>query len=481
MKFNRKALKGIASMSSSLKRTSLISVALLTGVNSHAVLAKSVFISNSSFESGLREWVVTKPAKSSPTSRDGNFSAKLVDEGARIRNKVSVKPNTNYELTAFVKGDALFGVEIGSSLVETSYEKIPKGWSKLTVIFNSGSNEHAIIFATYKNEVGFIDGVKLKTTSDSASLTASKPKPQGVSQPKPSSKSVSKSKVKDSASNTKKKLNASLPPSGNFELMDWMLSIPTDTDGNEKADSIKERALSGGYSNDQFFYTNDEGAMVFKVPVGGYKTSKNTKFTRVELREMLRRGNTEHKTKGVGKNNWVFSSAPEEDQAAAGGVNGKLTGTVSIEHVTTTGEPKQVGRVVFAQIHATNDEPIRLYYRKLPNNEKGSIYFAHEPLKEKDIYFEMVGSRSSKAENPEDGIALGEKFSYEINVNGNGMMVKLFREGKAVISKTVNMSESGYDQGGQYMYFKAGAYIQDNTGEPDDYAEVVYYDLENSH
>jgi len=28
------------------------------------------------------------------------------------------------------------------------------------------------------------------------------------------------------------------------------------------------------------------------------------------------------------------------------------------------------------------------------------------------------------------------------------------------------MSESGYDQGGDYMYFKAGAYLQDSTGEP---------------
>ena len=61
------------------------------------------------------------------------------------------------------------------------------------------------------------------------------------------------------------------------------------------------------------------------------------------------------------------------------------------------------------------------------------------------------------------------------------MTVKLFREGKKTITKTVNMSESGYDQGGQYMYFKAGAYLQDNTGEADDYAEVAYYELHNSH
>ena len=43
------------------------------------------------------------------------------------------------------------------------------------------------------------------------------------------------------------------------------------------------------------------------------------------------------------------------------------------------------------------------------------------------------------------------------------------------------MSLSGYDQAGQYMYFKAGAYLQDSTGNPDDYAEVVYYALDNQH
>jgi len=31
------------------------------------------------------------------------------------------------------------------------------------------------------------------------------------------------------------------------------------------------------------------------------------------------------------------------------------------------------------------------------------------------------------------------------------------------------------------MYFKAGAYLQDSTGEPDDHATVVYYELDNIH
>jgi poly(beta-D-mannuronate) lyase len=282
------------------------------------------------------------------------------------------------------------------------------------------------------------------------------------------------------ASAFSKNLDPSLPPSGNFELIDWKLSIPTDEDGNGRSDSIKENVLAGGYTNKEYFFTKKNGGMAFRVPVGGY-TTPNSSYSRVELREMLRRGDSQHGTRGVGKNNWVFSSAPAADQAAAGGVDGKLTGTVSIDHVTTTGIDKQVGRVVFAQIHAGKDEPVRLHYRKLPNNSKGSIYFAHEPLGKKDVYYNLVGSRSKRQENPEDGVALGEKFSYEIKVVGNTLTVKLFRSGKATIAKTIDMSGSGFDQSGQYHYFKAGAYMLDRTAKPNDYAEVVYYALDNTH
>ena len=93
---------------------------------------------------------------------------------------------------------------------------------------------------------------------------------------------------------------------------------------------------------------------------------------------MLRRGNTIIKTQGVNKNNWVFSTAPEADLNNAGGIDGELTAELTVDHVTTSGEGYQIGRVVIGQIHANDDEPIRVYYRKLPNNNKGSIYFAHE-------------------------------------------------------------------------------------------------------
>ena len=427
--------------------------------SSASISAKSVYISNSGFESGLKDWKVTESVTTSTISHKGEVSVRITGEKGMLSRRIEVEPNTNYQLTAFIRSAGTIGVDVAGKVSLSSNEK-GSGWVNTKVNFNSGSNTSVTVLAIHNEGRSYFDEFKLK--------------------------SVNLAQIRQEEELNKRKLSAlasvtSIPPSDNFDLSDWKLSVPSDNDGNGKSDSILEKELSNGYINPDFFYTRPDGGMVFKVPVEGFKTSKNTKFTRVELREMLRQGNNKHSTKGVGKNNWVFSSAPRKDRRVAGGVDGKLTGTVAIDHVTTTGDVKQVGRVVFAQIHAEQDEPIRFYYRKLPGHKKGSIYFAHEPLDEKDIYFNMVGSRSSNAEEPVDGIELGEKFSYEINVKGNEMVVKLIRSGKDTITQIVDMSQSKYDRGGDYMYFKAGAYLQDSTGQPDDYATVVYYELENTH
>lgn len=128
---------------------------------------------------------------------------------------------------------------------------------------------------------------------------------------------------------------------------------------------------------------------------------------------MLRHGNTSIKTQGVNKNHWLFSTAPEADLNNAGGVDGELTAELIVAHVTTSGEEYQIGRVVIGRIHVNDDEPIRVCYRKLPNNDKGSIYFAHEIEGGDDEYHEIIGSRDNDAGNSSDGILLGERFSYK--------------------------------------------------------------------
>ena len=242
-----------------------------------------------------------------------------------------------------------------------------------------------------------------------------------------------------------------------------------------------ELKLSDGFEDSSYFFTAADGGMVFRAPVEGARTSKNTKYTRSELREMLRRGDTSNSTKGVGGNNWVFSSAPSSAQNAAGGVDGELTATLAVNHVTTTGDSNQVGRAIIGQIHANDDEPLRIYYRKLPGNSKGSIYIAHEPLNGPEQKYEMIGSRSDRASNPVDGIALDEKFSYKIDVAGNTLTVTIMRPGKPDVVQAVDMTDSGFDSKDQYMYFKAGVYNQNNTGDPTDYAQATFYALDNKH
>lgn len=275
------------------------------------------------------------------------------------------------------------------------------------------------------------------------------------------------------------KLDPSKPPSENFELIDWHLTLPTDINKDGKADTIPEKSLSKGFSLEPFFYTAKDGGMVFACPNKGAKTSKNTKYTRTELREMLRRGNASIKVKNMTKNNWVFSSAHKATKRKVGGVGGDMEVTVAVNRVSTTGEANRVGRVIVGQIHATHDEPIRLYYHKLPQNELGSIYFAHEINKGDDVWINFVGSRSKSQKNPEGGVALNEKFSFKITVDEMLLIVTLIREGKPNITRTYDMSESGYSN--QYMYFKAGVYNQNNGGEKGDYTQATIYHLTNSH
>jgi len=285
-------------------------------------------------------------------------------------------------------------------------------------------------------------------------------------------------------------LDSALAPSENFDLSQWYLSVPTDTDNSGTADSIKEDTLNEGYE-DEYFYTDSDGGMVFKCYNDGYKTSSNTSYTRTELREMLRAGDTSIDTSGVNENNWVFSTAPSDQQSAAGGVDGNMKATLSVNHVTSTGDSSQQGRVIIGQIHAASDEPIRIYYRLLDGHSKGSIYFAHEPSNGNDEqWYEMIGSKSSTASEPSDGIELDEVFSYEIDVNGDTMTVSLIRDGKDTITEIVDMSDSGYDgyyvdsdgdTQDDYMYFKAGVYNQNNTGDDDDYVQATFYSLEHTH
>jgi len=283
-------------------------------------------------------------------------------------------------------------------------------------------------------------------------------------------------------------------PGENFDLAGWYITTPADDDGDGKADSVYENELAAGWTDPRFFYTDPAtGGMVFRSTPAGAKTSANTNYTRTELRGMLRRGDYGIETRIDGgypnKNNWVFSSAPASAQENAAGVDGVL---MAVNQVTRQGRDYQIGRVIIGQIHAKDDEPIRLYYRKLPRNKYGSIYFAHEPVSGKETWVEMIGSRADRADNPDDGIALDEVFSYEIEVKGAPegdqiipmLHVKIIRDdGSEVVAEPFDMRDSGFSVEDDFMFFKAGAYSQNNSSpEPEtDFDKVIFYALDYSH
>ena len=286
-------------------------------------------------------------------------------------------------------------------------------------------------------------------------------------------------------------LDPAQPPGSNFELLSWKLNTPADLDGNGISDSPSETDLDNGFT-DEYFFTGPSGGMVFRSTIAGAKTSANTRYTRSELREMLRRGDTSISTRGVNQNNWLLGYQPDPG-IPVGGRNGVLRGTLAINHVTETGDRNQVGRVIIGQIHAESDEPVRLYYRKYPENERGFIYFAHEIRNSDDIYFPVLGPVNSNLDNapaddanPDNGIALDEIFSYEIRQQDARIDVVVRRgdsTGPIIGHNFVDMLEqnSGYNVPNEWMYFKAGAYMQNSTGTGTDFDQVTFYELENSH
>ena len=442
------------------------SVALLTLSACASVdLSPAPGIVNPGFEEGLSGWS-TGPEPSavevSDVANAGANSARLRGKSAFVTQVVPIESKKTYQLSASVKGKGSLGAKVGPDLFFE--QNAVSRWRTVVVTFETGTSTAVSVFGGAAGDEVFFDGFQLFEVLGGAPVMS--PRLQ-------SSRSGGTG------------LSPDLPPGRNFELIDWYLTTPEDADRNGKSDRVTEAELVAGYTDPRYFTTADDGGMVFRATIAGARTSNNTRYTRTELREMLRRGDTAISTKTSdgrpNKNNWVFSSAPLSAQRSAGGVDGTLRATLAVNHVTTTGDRSQVGRVIVGQIHAKDDEPARLYYRKLPGHARGSLYVAHEPSGGDDIYFELIGSRSDSSPDPADGIALDERFSYEIRVEGNQLRVRITQGDAVRAERLIDMSDSGYDVDNDYMYFKAGVYNQNASGDPDDYVQATFYALENRH
>ena len=277
-------------------------------------------------------------------------------------------------------------------------------------------------------------------------------------------------------------------PAQHFDLSHWSMTTPLDQNEDGRADVIDVTEMQQ-YSHPSFFFLNEQKKMVFTSPNKAV-TSPTSSNTRSELRHMLR-GDDSKISFNDPANNFVVKAHPEASEFGA--IGGKMHATLSVNHVAQNAKNTNKGpaySVVIGQIHAgkglnglgEGNEPLKIYYKKWPNHETGSVFWTYERNLAKadpnriDIAYPVWGHGWKNGADPKDkGINLDEEFSYTVNVYDN-IMYLMFETAK---HKTVNYQINLADNVNAYgkvdskdhaqgyaadpLYFKAGAYNQCST------------------
>ncbi len=277
----------------------------------------------------------------------------------------------------------------------------------------------------------------------------------------------------------------STAPGGAFDLSHWKITLPSDNNRDGKPDEISVRAIQD-FAHSDFFYLNEEGRMVFAAP-NKAPTTANSTNTRSELRQMLRGTNTRVGTHDPG-NNFAVEARKSSDMFAS--IGGRLDATLRVDHVSVNaGDPSKrpAYSAVVGQIHAVKydstrsgfgygNEPIKIYFKKFPDHAYGSVFWTYErnlaqdDPNRTDLVVPVFGNGWDNSEDPgEAGIALGEDFSYTINVHRNTMYLTFHNERHGTVRQTRSLvrgadaKDNPYAYGGDSLYFKAGIYNQCST------------------
>lgn len=227
-----------------------------------------------------------------------------------------------------------------------------------------------------------------------------------------------------------------------LDLTTWNLSIPT----APATTTISTARLNNGYSS-QYFRRNADHSVTFWVPVNGSHT-EDARYPRSELRETQADGSL---------SNWHYASADNY-----------------LSTVLTVNQVPSKNKIVIAQIHSkdqpgsNNDPLLKLQYHYLRGVGRLELLLRKRPG-------DAAVQNILLAEN----IQLNQRFSYELRVTPSG---------KLGVKVTSSHGDNGsfYQQlsgywSTQLLYFKAGAYIQDNYGPSNEGGRVTFYWLNTLH
>lgn len=193
------------------------------------------------------------------------------------------------------------------------------------------------------------------------------------------------------------------------------------------------------YKHKDFFYTTKDSNgywIVFKAPNSGdtHGTSNNT---RTELAQ---------------RKKW----SPYTDA--------ELSAKLKVMNVSVSGDARVPASysVVVGQIHSADgheNEPLKIFYKKFPGHTKGSVFWHYEINTAGNdntnrwdysnavwgYDFSVVGTEpNSYPKEPDDGIQLGEEFSYLIDVSDGIMQLTFVCDGHETKTFTKNLTSSDY-------------------------------------
>ena len=133
-------------------------------------------------------------------------------------------------------------------------------------------------------------------------------------------------------------------------------------------------------------------------------------------------------------------------------------------------------------IYGYGNEPLKIYFKKFPDHDTGSVFWnyernlAKEDPNRTDIAYPVWGNVWTNAEDPGNaGIPLGQSLSYVVNVYDDVMHLEFSTQGKPTKTFKINLADNidangkvdtldnptGY--AGDAHYFKAGIYNQCST------------------
>lgn len=223
-----------------------------------------------------------------------------------------------------------------------------------------------------------------------------------------------------------------------IDLSHWKLTLPvraSEKSGGNPLE-IEPSKLIAGYTHADYFHIHPDGTMVFWCPVSG-ATTENTDYARTELREMLDPGDDN-----------VCWAAP---------------GTHVLNARCRVSEVPSSQKVIIGQIHGYSGKGnplIKLQFFK----GRIEALVKEKATKGKDLKLTF------------NDVGLDKDFDYEIRLQDG-----LLRVSVNGASQMVNVFEKDPEWASQSLYFKAGAYVQDNEGPASEGARVSFSKLTVSH